>query len=44
MDTVINVKKINKNHIGDVVDVHCTSFRDFFLTELGRDFLYLYYL
>lgn len=43
MDNIISVKKIQKSHINDVVDVHCSSFRNFFLTELGTDFLYLYY-
>lgn len=39
----MQIKKIAKNDIQDVVRVHKLSFDDFFLTELGNHFLSVYY-
>jgi ribosomal protein S18 acetylase RimI-like enzyme len=40
---MILIKKIEKNDILAVVEVHKNSFKDFFLTQVGDNFLYLYY-
>jgi len=39
----MELRIINKEEIEDVVAIHCAAFRDFFLTELGPDFLTTYY-
>jgi ribosomal protein S18 acetylase RimI-like enzyme len=39
----MKIKKISKNDLGKVVSIHKSSFHGFFLTELGDDFLELYY-
>ena len=39
----MNIKYIKKREIKDVVVVHKSSFKDFFLTTLGDEFLFLYY-
>ena len=38
-----NIFPTNKRHIKDVVLVHISSFPDFFLSELGSKFLFLFY-
>ena len=37
------IREIKKDEIADVVKVHTDSFKDFFLTELGDNFLNVYY-
>lgn len=39
----MEIKLIKKNNIPEVVEVHKNSFKDFFLTQVGDKFLYLYY-
>ena len=39
----MELRIINKEEIEDVVAIHCAAFRNFFLTELGPDFLTTYY-
>ena len=38
----MNIRKSVSNDIKGIVDVHCSAFKVFF-TELGRNFLKLYY-
>jgi len=40
---MIQIRKINKNQISEVVRVHNNSFKGFFLTQLGDNFLSLFY-
>ena len=40
---MIEVRKISKEDIVTVVQIHQDAFDGFFLTELGSDFLKLYY-
>jgi hypothetical protein len=35
--------KANYNHINSIVDIHLNSFKDFFMTKLGKKFLKIYY-
>jgi len=37
------IRKIEKKDLQSVIEVHCSAFNSFFLTELGNDFLKLYY-
>lgn len=39
----MEIRTIHKEEIANVVAIHCSAFRDFFLTELGQDFLTTYY-
>jgi hypothetical protein len=39
----MEIKKISIHDLKAVVKVHKDSFKDFFLTKLGDDFLLLYY-
>ena len=39
----MNIRKATYNDIKGIVDVHCSAFKGFFLTELGSSFLQLYY-
>lgn len=39
----MNIRKATLNDIKGIVDVHCSAFKGFFLTELGSSFLQLYY-
>lgn len=39
----MELRIVEKEEIEDVVSIHCAAFRDFFLTELGHDFLATYY-
>jgi ribosomal protein S18 acetylase RimI-like enzyme len=39
----MEIRKVLKQDIMNVVEIHKTSFKDFFLTKLGDDFLTLYY-
>ncbi len=38
-----NLLPVDKRHLKDIVQVHLSSFSDFFLSELGRRFLFLFY-
>lgn len=40
---MITTRLIEKRHLNSVVDVHNSAFKGFFLTELGSNFLRLYY-
>lgn len=40
---MIKVSPICHTHLKDVVDIHNSAFKDFFLTQLGDNFLKLYY-
>lgn len=42
-DSKIKIENIEKSDIDDVVSIHCASFKSFFLTELGPEFLKVYY-
>lgn len=35
--------KANYKHINSIVDIHLNSFKDFFMTKLGKKFLKIYY-
>lgn len=37
------IEKMNSTHLLEVIDIHLESFPGFFLTFLGRRFLYVYY-
>lgn len=37
------VRRIEESDINNVVSIHCASFQNFFLTQLGTDFLNVYY-
>lgn len=37
------IRKATSNDIKAIVEVHCSAFKGFFLTELGKGFLQLYY-
>lgn len=37
------IRKATSNDIKGIVDVHCSAFKGFFLTELGSNFLQVYY-
>lgn len=39
----MNIRKAISKDIKGIVDVHCSAFKGFFLTELGSNFLQLYY-
>lgn len=39
----MNIRKATSKDIKGIVDVHCSAFKGFFLTELGSSFLQLYY-
>lgn len=39
----MDIRKIDKHNIPSLVQVHKSSFKDFFLTQVGDKFLYLYY-
>lgn len=39
----MKVRKATLKDIKGIVDVHCSAFKGFFLTELGNNFLQLYY-
>ena len=39
----MEIRKIEKHEINQVVSIHKKAFNDFFLTQLGDDFLWLYY-
>ena len=39
----MELRIVHKEEIEDIVAIHCAAFRDFFLTELGPDFLTTYY-
>lgn len=39
----MNIRKATSKDIKGIVDVHCSAFKGFFLTELGSNFLQLYY-
>lgn len=39
----MNIRKATSKDIKGIVDVHCSAFKGFFLTELGTSFLQLYY-
>lgn len=39
----MEIREIDKHSIPAVVEVHKSSFKDFFLTQVGDKFLYLYY-
>ena len=39
----MELRIVHKEEIEDMVAIHCAAFRDFFLTELGPDFLTTYY-
>lgn len=39
----MEIKILSKEHINDVVLIHKQAFSDFFLTQLGDDFLTTYY-
>jgi len=40
---MIEIKDVTLYQIPEVVRIHNSSFKGFFLTQLGNDFLYLYY-
>lgn len=40
---MIEIHSAQKKDVPDIVDIHLQSFPDFFLTQLGKDFLNLYY-
>lgn len=40
---MIVIKKIKKSELNDVITIHEDAFKNFFLTELGSKFLYVYY-
>lgn len=40
---MVNIRHATQNDVGNIVDIHCDAFRDFFLTSLGRNFLSTYY-
>lgn len=39
----MNIRKATSKDIERIVDIHCSAFKGFFLTELGEGFLHLYY-
>lgn len=39
----MNIRKAVSKDIRGIVEVHCSAFKGFFLTELGSNFLQLYY-
>lgn len=39
----MNIRKATSKDINGIVNVHCSAFKGFFLTDLGRSFLQLYY-
>ena len=39
----MQIKKMNNTHLEEVVEVHLESFPSFFMTFLGKRFLYIYY-
>lgn len=43
MDNNILIRKATLNDVGNIVSIHLESFKDFFLSSLGRRFLTLYY-
>lgn len=40
---MVEIKLVEKKDLPDVVSIHKDAFRNFFLTELGDNFLKLYY-
>ena len=39
----MEIRELSENAIADVINIHLQAFEGFFLSELGRDFLKLYY-
>lgn len=41
---MIEVEPVTNNSVEQLIDIHLEAFQGFFLSELGRDFLYTYYI
>ncbi|WP_316840670.1 GNAT family N-acetyltransferase [Pedobacter gandavensis] len=43
MNKLVEIKKLNEDHIKEVTHLHDNSFKGFFLTSLGKSFLEVFY-
>ena len=39
----MTIRKVKIEDVNDIVSIHCSAFKGFFLTSLGPQFLKLYY-